>query len=164
MLRPEGIPMRILGQIWLRQNFLLETALCSSGALRLLLEVKSVCFFCVCVFFFQQKVMKTSAEDGTNECTLSTNSPVFAAEPPRGDEKAMRWGEKLWENKRMQRLVCHARLAVGLQSSYMFILASFFSEFPPTATLLLQPVYGNIFTVNMSILVCKVGGANKVAH
>lgn len=78
--------MRILGQIWLRQNFLLETALCSGGAPRLLLEVKSRIF----LFLFQQKVMKTSAEDGTNECALSTNSPVFAAEPPRGDEKAMR--------------------------------------------------------------------------
>lgn len=70
--------------------------------------------------------MKTSAEDGTNEYVLSTNSPVFAAEPRREDEKAMRWGEKLWENKRMQRLVCHARLGVGLQSSYMFILGFFF--------------------------------------
>lgn len=163
MLRPEGIPMRILGQIWLRQNFLLETVLCSSGALRLQLEVKSRFWG---FFFFQQKVMKTSAEDGTNEYTLSTNSPVFAAEPPRWDEKAMRWGEKLWENKRMQRLVCHARLEVGLQSSYMFILASVFSAFPPQQLCFysqsMEKFYMSMWA--HSGLMCKVGGANKVAH
>lgn len=112
--------------------------------------------------------MKTSAEDGANEYTLSTNSPVFAAEPPRGDEKAMRWGEKLGENKRMQRLVCHARLGVGLHSSYMFILASFISAFPPQQSFCSHSMEKN-FTDNMSMwahrgLVCKVGRANKVSH